>query len=232
MFQKLKKIPYKLEILILTTIPVISIIEWTHIDILSYRGGLRNFPSWGFILLIIYEPLKIAVVLLTFFRFLYVKYVKYVKKLNKYFNTAILSILFYFGSLILPFICLPPGSAFFLKGHEKWVSKNVDIKAIQTWLLSGEADKYIGQIYAGNFPDDLPDFMTDFDPKSIFFHGEESERVKSVKFEWGGGLGHWGIVVGSPTTKTKQKGMIGEPGSPYVEHRRPIIPGVYIFYGG
>ena len=172
---------------------------------------------------------KGAVVLLAIIRFLYVKYVK---KIKKYFTTAILSILIFIGSWILPFICLPPGAVFFLKGYEKWVSKNVDIKAIQTWLLSGEADKYIGQIYAGNFPDDLPDFMTDFDPKSIFFHGEESERGKSVKFEWGGGLGHWGIVVGSPTTKTKQKGMIGEPGSPYVEHRRPIIPGVYIFYGG
>ncbi len=229
MFQKLKKIPYKLEILILTTIPVISIIEWTHIDILSYRGGLRNFPSWGFILLIIYEPLKIAVVLLTFFRFLYVKYVK---KLKKYFTTAILSILFFIGSWILPFICLPPGAVFFLKGYEKWVSKNVDIKAIQTWLLSGEADKYIGQIYAGNFPDDLPDFMTNFNPKSMEFHGEESEKGKCIEFESGGGLAHWGILVGSPTMKTKQEGRIEEPGSSYVEYRRPIMQGVYIFNGG
>ena len=228
MFQKLKKIPYKLEILILTTIPVISIIEWTHIDILSYRGGLRNFPSWGFILLIIYEPLKIAVVLLTFFRFLYVKYVK---KLKKYFTTAILSILIFIGSWILPFICLPPGAVFFLKGYEKWVSKNVDIKAIQTWLLSGEADKYIGQIYAGNFPDDLPDFMTNFNPKSMEFHGEESEKGKCIEFESGGGLAHWGIVVGSPTMKTKQEGVIKHSESDY-EYRRSIQPGVYIFDRG
>jgi len=228
MFQKLKKIPYKLEILILTTIPVISIIEWTHIDILSYRGGLRNFPSWGFILLIIYEPLKIAVVVFAVVRFCIVKHVK---RLKKYFTTAILSILIFIGSWILPFICLPPGAVFFLKGYEKWVSKNVDIKAIQIWLLSGEADKYIGQIYAGNFPDDLPDFMTNFNPKSMEFHGEESEKGKCIEFESGGGLAHWGIVVGSPTMKTKQEGVIKHSESDY-EYRRSIQPGVYIFDRG
>ena len=178
MFKKLSQIPYKLEILILTLIPVISIIEYAHMAILSYRGGLRNFPSWGFILIILYEPLKIAVVILAIFRFVYVKHVK---KLNKYFNNAILSIIIYIGSLILPFLCLPPQAVFFLKGYEKWVSKNVDFKVIQTWLLSGEADKYKDHVYSGNFPDDLPDFMTNFEPKYMFFHREKSEKVKSVK---------------------------------------------------
>jgi hypothetical protein len=229
MYKSLKKIPYKLEILILIIIPFISIIEYAHMAILSNRGGLSNFPSWGFILFILYEPLKVAVVILAIFRFVYVKHVK---KLNKYFNTAILSIPIYIGSLILPFFFLPPGAVFFLKGYEQWVSKNVDFKVIQTWLLSEEADKYIGNTYAGNLPDDLPDFVINFEPKSIYFKAEESEKGKSIIFEWGGVFGHWGIVISSPTTKTKQQGIIEEPGSSNVEIRHPIIPGVYIFYDG
>lgn len=230
MYKNLKKIPYTLEILILTTIPVITIIEKLHIDILCYRNGLRNLFSFSFIFLIfIYEPLKIAVVVFAVVRFCIVKHAK---KLNKYFITAILSILMFIGSWILPFLCLQPGAVSFLKGYEKWVSKNVDVKAIQTWLLSGEANKYMGHTYGDTFPDDLPDFMTDFEPELIFFREEESERGKSIEFETGPGLNRWGIVVASPTTKTKQKGMIKDPDTSYVEFRRPIIPGVYIFDGG
>ncbi len=230
MFQKLNKIPYKLDILILTIIPVISIIEWIHMDILFYCGGLRNFPSGGFMLIFLYEPLKIAVVLLAIIRFFL--HLKSVKEHKKYITTALLSILIFVVSWVLPSNCLPPGAAFFLKGYEKWVSKNVDIIAIQTWLLSKEADKYLDERYRYNFPDDLPDFTTNFNPKFMIFHGEESEKGKSIEFGWGGGLAYWGIVVGTPAMKTKQEGRIEEPGSSYVEYRRPIMQGVYIIYGG
>ncbi len=101
MYESLKKIPYKLEILILITIPVLSIIEWLHMDILTYRHGLKNLLSiTPMFLIFIYEPLKIAVVILAIIRFVYVKHVK---RLNKYFNTAILSILIYIGSWLLWF---------------------------------------------------------------------------------------------------------------------------------
>ena len=229
MLKKLKRIPYKLEILILIAIPVITIIEWLHMDILSYRGGLNGSPSWGFIFMFIYEPLKIAVVILAVLRLVYVRYIK---KLKDCFDAVILSILIFVGSWLIPFYCLPPGAVFFLKGYEKWIDKNVDVKAIQNLLLSGEINKYVDESYRYNFPNDLPDFMTDFEPKFIRFHGEKSEKGKSIEFGWGGGLGYWGIVIGAPTAKTKQKGRIEEPGSSYVEYRRPIIPGVYIFDGG
>jgi len=198
-------------------------------DILCYRNGLRNLFSFSFIFLIfIYEPLKIAVVVFAVVRFCIVKHAK---KLNKYFITAILSILMFIGSWILPFHCLPPGAVFFLKGYEKWVSKNVDINAIQTWLLSGEADKYTGEQYSPNYPDDFPDFMTNFNPNIIIFHGEESEKGKGVEFQTGLGLAYWGILVGSPATKTKQEGVIKHSESDY-EYRRSIQPGVYIFDRG
>ena len=230
MFKNIKRIPYKFDILILTLIPVISIIEKFHIGILSYRHGINNlFSISPMFLIFVYEPLKIAVITLSIIRLCIVKHAK---KLNKYLITTIISILMFIGSWILPFICLQPGAVSFLKGYEKWVSKNVDVKAIQTWLLSGEADKYMGNTYAGDLPDDLPDFVINFEPKYVYFKAEKSGKEKILIFEWGGVLGHWGIVVGSPTTKTKQKGRIEEPGSSNVEIRRPIIPGVYIYYDG
>lgn len=230
MVKNLKRIPYKFDILILTLLLVISIIEKLHIGILSYRHGLKNlFSISPMFLIFIYEPLKVSVVILAIFRFVYVKHVK---KLNKYFYTAILSIILFIGSWLIPFLCFSPGAVTFLQGYEKWVEKNVDIKAIQTWLLSGDADKYVSSQYGDNLPDDFPDFMTNFEPRFITFNTEYSKRGKSIQIETGLGLNIWGIVIGLPTTKTKQQGRIEEPGSSYVEYRRPIIPGVYIFDGG
>ena len=231
MYKSLKKIPYKLDILILTAIPVITIIEHANIHTLCYRSGLRNLFSFSFILLLfIYEPLKVAVITLAVVRLCIVKHVK---KLNKYLITAILTVLMFIGSWILPFYCFQPGMVYFLKGYEKWVLKNVDVKAIQDWLLSGEADKYMGNTYNNdNFPVDFPDFITDFNPILIHFREEDYKRRKCIQIETGLGLDVWGIVVTSPTTKTKQKGWIEEPGSSYVEYRRPIMPGVYIYYDG
>ena len=233
MIQAFKKLPYKLDVFIIVTIVILSIAEWTHIDILFYCDGLRNTPSiFGFLLVFVYEPLKIITVIFAIIRFL--SHLRPEHKQKKYIVTALLSVIIFIGSWILLFTCHPPGAVFFLKGYEKWVHKNVDIDAIQTWLLSGEADKYVSKSYYSNedFPEDLPDFMTDFSPNIMIFHGEGSEKGKSIEFRWGGGLVCWGIVVGTPAMKIKQEGMIEEPGSSYVEHRRPIIQGVYIFEGG
>jgi hypothetical protein len=230
MLRTFKEIPYKLDIFIITTVLVTSIIEHVHIDTLLYRGGLRNSPSWGFMVIFLYEPFKISVLLFAIIRIFF--HLEPVQKLRRYITTALLSILIFIASWILLFTCHPPGAVFFLKGYEKWIAKNVDVKAIQTWLLSGDADKYLDRRYRYNFPDDFPVYITDFEPKFVIFHGHESEKGKCIEFGWGGGLAYWGVVVGPPTMKTKQEGRFEEPGSSYVEYRCPIIPGVYIFNGG
>ena len=207
MLKTLKKIPYKLDILILTTMIIISIIEWTHISILDYRAGLSNSHSISFIYVIYYEPLKVVAVLFAIVRiFLNLKHGKERMKCT----SALLSILIFFGSFILEFTCCPAGAVTYLEGFEKWVSKNVDINAIQSWILSEEADKYLGRRYEnGNFPPELPDFITNFDPLFIDFHGHESEKGKCIEFIWGSGIsGLKGIVVGSPEMKTMQKGRL------------------------
>jgi len=224
--QALKKLPYKVDISILTAICLITAVEFAAAGFLSYRGGLQNSPSFGSILpFLLCELSKIVVVLLAIIRGF--SHLKPDRMRCRCITTALLSIILFVGSWILR----PPGAVFFLQGSEKWVRQNVDVDAIQAWLLSGEADKHLGQRYKlGRLPNDLPDFVTDFDPEFIIFHGQESEKGKCIEFTWGG-LSDWGFVVGPPTMKTRQKGVIKHSKSLY-EYRRPIKPGVFVFDAG
>jgi hypothetical protein len=229
MLQVFRKKPYILNILILAAIPVITLIEWTHIDILSYYGGLKNSPSWGFMTIFLYEPMKIMVVLFSIVK-IFLK-TKHIKEFVTNIVTVLLSILIFVMCWILPFKFNPPGAVYFLKGYKTWVNKNVDIIDIQAWFLSGQADKYLNKTYRYEFPDDLPDFMTNFEPKFIIFNDRETERGKCIEFGWGGGMESWGFVVGPPTMESQQEGRI-ESHSSYLEFRRQIKPGVYIYDGG
>ena len=135
MLRTFKKIPYKLDIFIVTTILIISIIERVHIDLTFYRAGLTNSHTYAFIpLIFLYELLKIAVVLFAVIRISF--YLMPEKKHKKYIITALLSIAIFIGYWILLITFFEPGAVYFLKGFEKWISKNVDIVAIQTWFLS------------------------------------------------------------------------------------------------
>jgi len=230
MLQILRKKPYILDILLFVIIPVITIFEWIHIDISSYHGGLKNFPSWGFFsLFYLYESLKITLVLLSIIRIFLRK--KPVKGLYKNLAKIFLTILIFVVCLILPFKFNPPGAVYFLKGYTTWVNKNVQINNIQDWFVSGQADKYLNQKYTYKFPEDLPDFMTNFEPKFLIFNDYKNDRGKCIEFGWGGGMSYWGIVVGPPTMEAQHEGRV-ESHPSYVEFRRQIKPGVYIFHAG
>jgi hypothetical protein len=177
----------------------------------------------------LYEPVKITFVLLAIV-LIFLK-TKPVKVFVTNIVTVLLSILIFVICLILPLKFNPPGAVYFLKGYETWVNKNVDINDIQEWFISGQADKYLNQTYTYKFPEDLPDFMTNFEPKYIIFNDHKTERGKCIEFGWGGSLSYWGIVVGPPTMESQQEGRI-EHHSSYVEFRRSIKPGVYIYSGG
>jgi len=224
----LRKIPYKSDIVTLAIILVLSVVEWVHINIWIYRGALQNLFLPGIMLVLLYEPCKILVVLFAIMR--RCRSLTPRRERKRRMTTASLAVLFFVGSWVLPMIFLPP-VAVFLKGYEEWVCRNVDIDAIQTWLLSKEAHGYFGQTYSIGSLDPLPGLVTDFDPKHIAFHGDEHGKGRCVVFEWGGALARWGFVVGLPTMKTKLKGRIQSDKS-CVEHRRPLKPGIYVFLAG
>ncbi len=230
MLQALKK--YKYDILICIAIAVISIIEQVHRYLDFYWSGLRNSPgAIVLFILFIYEPLKILIILIAFFRIFLGS--EQLEKLKRYNTTFILTILIFFGSWVL-FLVLGhwfSGPVYFLNGYEKWVMKNVEIDKIQDWLVSGDADKYIPNYYMDNPPNDLPDSMKNFKRQYIKFNEQKSRRGKSIVLEWGGPPAHWGIVVGLPTSEIQQDEVIKESES-YYEYRRSIKPGIYIYYGG
>lgn len=231
MLQALKKLPYKVDILIVATMLLLSIAEPVHIDRAFYYDGLANRPSGAPGLIFCYEPLKIAVLVfavITVFWNLAVS-----RKPLARITTAFLSILIFVGSWV--FYGSPAhraGAVPFLQGFEKWVVNNIDLPAVQTWILSAESDIYLQRGYRGpDFRDNLPDFLTNFGPRSIDFHGDESEMGRCVEFAWGYVFGNWGVVIGSPTMKAQQEGRIQIREST-VEFRRPVAPGIYVYSRG
>lgn len=124
------------------------------------------------------------------------------------------------------------GAVKFLRGYEKWVQKEVDIASIQEWLISLDT-AYSGKFYfeAEDFPEELPTVVTNLKPYHISFSDFDGEQ-RSVKFEWGSAMGHWGIIIGLPGMETpKEEDLIKHSESEW-EYRRPIQSGVYIFDRG
>ena len=217
---------YKYDILILASILAISFLAHIHSYFSFYNSGVKSsapFIFWPS--LFIYAPITIVILLIALIRIFF--YIKYPMKLLISIITVFFAILILIGNGVIA----QPSAVYFLKGYEKWVKKNVEIDKIQEWLVSGEADKYMPNSYLDNFPDDLPDFMENFDRQHILFNEQKSGRGKSIEFIWGSAFGHWGIVIGMPTSDIQQDGVIKESES-YYEYRRSIKPGIYIYDGG
>lgn len=120
----------------------------------------------------------------------------------------------------------------FLSGYEIWVNENVDIPAIQEWLAALPAD-YSGQSFfeAADFPEALPQAITQLDPYHMNFSAFQDGQ-RSVMFEWGCALGHFGIVIGLPEMETPEDEELIKHTDYDFEYRRPIQSGVYIFNRG
>ena len=228
MLQLLNK--YKYDILICVILITISIIGKLHTDYTFYRSGLKNTLSLdSMFIAIFYEFLKISIVIFSIVRISFG--LKNKQKLRRYCITALISFLILVGSWILFFSFGQPGAVHFLRGYEKWVKNNVEIDKIQKWLISGEADKYIDEGYLNEFPDKSPDFITSFKCNSITFHNPDSKTDKYIEFDCSKALSYIGIVIGLPTMKMQQNGVIKESKS-YYEYRRSIKPGIFVFDAG
>jgi uncharacterized membrane protein len=234
MLQALSKINYKFDIIIITIILAISIIEQIHTDMIFYNAGLVNgigFKAIPYGLL--YEILKIVIVLFAVTRIFF--HLKPDKRNKKYAVTALVSVLIFIGSWVFMFTVDQPGAVYYLRGFKEWVTKNVDVDAVQAWILSEEADKYLknkpSAYFKDDFPGDLPDFITNFGPEYIAFYEDNSENERCVKLTWLHGISEYkGIVIGSPAMKTKQEELIKHSNYDF-EYRRSIKSGVYVVHG-
>lgn len=149
-------------------------------------------------------------------------------------SLAVLPLLAVVGSFLLNALSAEsgPGAWHFLRGYEKWVEKNVDIPAIQKWLISLPSE-YSGQDYfeASDFPEELPDVITKLDPYHMYL-SKFKDGQRSVEFEWGSALGHFGIVIGLQGMETPEEEELIKHSDSEWEYKRPIQSGVYIFDRG
>ena len=232
MFQTLKKISYKFDIFVIVIVLLTTVIECLHINKTFVNAGLTNSQPYKFLyLVVLYELLKIAI-LVCYLVIGFLLYLKRDKKLLRIAQIVSLSILLFIGSLILIFIFNRPGAVHFLKGFQQWVSRNVEIDAIQTWIQSDEAEQFLGHRYdKDDFPADLPDFISNINSDCLIFHDNDFELSKCVEFEWFTLGGSWGLVIGLPTMKVETEGKFPQ-GVSEIEFRRLIKPGVYIYSEG
>jgi hypothetical protein len=219
---------------------LIFILGLLFTNLSSYVGGVKGTP---FILLSIisFAPFLVFVILFILLLFIpgfILAFVNLIRVIIYSCKTKKVQWLELFLTLI-PFLIfaavytgvLPFGSPVksFLRGYEKYVKKTADIPAIQEWLISLPPE-YSGQRFfeASDFPEKLPTSVKILNPYHMYFSEFEAEK-RSVEFEWGCALQHFGIVIGQP-------GMEAPQGEEYVEIddytsdiRRPIQSGVYIF---
>lgn len=234
MIQAMRKINYKFDIIIIAAILAISIIGCVHINLIFYNAGFVNGIGFRAIPYgLLYGLLKIVIVLFAVTRIFF--HLKSGKRNKKYAVTALVSVLIYIGSWVFMFTFDQPGSVYHLRGFKKWVIKNVDVDAVQTWILSQETEKYFGNKHSAymnqDFPKGLPDFVTNVAPEYIAFRAGESDEEKHIVIGWSSLDTSWGIVTGSPAMKTKQEGRIRHS-KYHNEFRYPIKPGIFAFSEG
>lgn len=208
---------------------------------LNYKSGLEGnafyylaFLPWGLLLLGGFILLCIGAIvntLITIIKATKMKKVEWSKLLLTVFPLLALSGTYLFFT-VSSSSETSAGAWDFLRGYEKWVGENVDITAIQEWLVSLPPE-YSGQSFfeAITFPEELPETITKLDPYHMNF-SEFKDGKRSVTFEWGSGLGHFGIVIGLPGMETPEGEELIKHTDYDYEFRRPIQSGVYIFDRG
>lgn len=225
---KVKKVSYKFDIVFILFFLAISIICQFHLHHLQYKGGLVNqfwlvfCPGPG----IYYLTIEILLLL-----FCAVRFFKRISLLSDTKNQILIKIFFAVIPLVIFFGSLTLSGSFvlsFLKGYEKWVQKEVDIKEIQQWLKT-EGSQHQGELYTdGDFPKDFPAFLTKTKPIMISFENSKIDDSLYVELLYGGGFEKYGVRIGSPSMKMPEEGIF-EVYENRFEFRRPIMPGVYVF---
>ena len=226
---KTRKASYKFDIVFILVFLAILITGTFYVRHFEYEGGLVNKMGLSILPWLYFTAIELLMLLFFSIRFLIrvCRPSHGIKHILIIIACVVMPYAIFFGSSMIT----TPLAAAFINGFEKWVLKEVDIKAIQQWLAT-EGQKYKGQLYGyGEFPNDFPACLTESKPNYIYFGISELDGTLYIEFNWGGGMSSWGVRVGSPSMKMPEEGEVKIRES-YYEDRRPIAPGVYIFDGG
>jgi hypothetical protein len=201
----------------------------------EYRNGLSGEGpgSWVFLLILFCFPLIGLLAILSLVAGLIHIY-RDPRSFRKSFVAVILVLIptiFVYISLIF---FTTPTVEYYLNGYSKWVVANIDLDELEKWLPN-VPERYWGASYRFDFPKDLPRFVTIFEPKFISFSANISDTDdRFMSFSWGGGLSAWGFVITEPSEETSKPGEINKYHitESYVEIRRTVRPGIYVFVSG
>ena len=232
-----------------TLYKVLVVVSWAVLGIIlldqllfyadRYFAGRRNSPSALWCVFLLFSRASGALLLLFAAGLLVALAFKrdLGYKKTSFGIISFLLALFVFGASLVFWKIAPAGAQVFLKGFEKWVIKQVDVDSIQLWLQSADEKHWeSGHCYGMSpivkaIPEEFPNFLKDFNPQYLRFEQSKLDGKKIIRFEWGGPLGHWGIVIGDPNMKMPEPG-VEKISDSYWEYRRIIGPGVYIYDGG
>lgn len=232
--KKSKSSPYKAEIILIVLMALIFVVPKIIFYNLYYKSGLHNDRSdifWaGMCIMSLTIPFIILLIVsLVHFVKLIIKSCKAKKALWLKSAFSLIPFLIPLGFFVHWLYFAQPRAELFLQGYEKWVQKEVDVSAIENWLKSLNST-CSSRMYCSNeadFSQDLPEFITRFNPPYVHFSDFEKEG-RVIEFEWGGPFGHWGLCIGLPNMEMPEEGTIEINQNKY-ETRHIIQPGVYIF---
>lgn len=126
--------------------------------------------------------------------------------------------------LVLGFILFSasePGYIAFTNEFAQQMEENADIAAIRAWvngLPNRDDDVYF--LDKSEWPECVKGLL----PMHVGVSAYDNDG-NMVRLTWGGGFGHWGLVVGPEIMETPKSDV-----SQYGEYRVPLEPGAYLFH--
>jgi hypothetical protein len=202
----------------------------------SYIDGVRGgYSSLFYVLMII--PFYLILMLLPFVRAIIGVCTScwHIRTVPRESIMSVVVLVIVVAAPLAPFFVSLPGADPFLKGYKLWAQKHVDIDAIQDWIAKAP-DCYWNEPETYNSregkPDGFPQCLKDCKFQYVFFEQSDLDNSKVVRLEWGGGMSHWGVVIGLPQMKMPDKRKCEISESHEVESRNTVKPGAYVYERG
>ncbi|MHC4396501.1 MAG: hypothetical protein ACYS1A_12680 [Planctomycetota bacterium] len=231
---------YKIQLITAWSAVGVVMMDYILIYLSEYLAGLSNKPpAFACLFTLILWPSQILLLLISVISLIVLTVGRRLRK--KQFVIGVLSFSIALIACVVNFPLMkirPAGAQIFLKGFEKWVDTQVDMKSIQLWIQVADEGLWESRHCYGpsypteeRIPEEFPDFLKDFEPQYLWLERSELDGSRRTRFEWGGPMFHWSLVIGDPNMKMPEQEV--EWFSDYdVEFRRILQPGVYIFSRG
>jgi hypothetical protein len=135
--------------------------------------------------------------------------------------------LFSITALVLPGLLsnkpYSPSHERFTSGFADRIKSKADIEAIRNWLKTLSKERCTGQATDLSFGG-YPKSVKVLKPRYVRL-GLDGSRNPNVRLTWGGGLSHWGVVIGTWNMQIPPSDF-----SQFRDYRLPVEPGVYVWY--